>query len=126
MILVVISLVLGAVSVGLDEWSRMEVTRINLNSGTIKTQGVTRRCVYYRLGEQFNGVPLDQHPRNSCLPVGQIQCSVISVESAHDTPVNELQNTNQPALCGEGVCVYMYIHVHVCVLCVNKSSVVLH
>ena len=109
MILLAISLILACVSVGLDEWSRMDVRRgtttASIDSHTLKTQGVAKGCVSYTLNEELLSLPLEQQPKGSCLFTSSLECSMAqsALESAHDNPrVNELQNTDNPGECSEG------------------------
>ena len=113
MILLAISFILSCVSIGMDEWSSMEVRRgattASIDSGTIKTQGIARRCVRYMLSEDLSNVPLDEQPQGGCLFVGEMECNLERsfLESAHDQPsINELQNTDNIGQCSEGMCVH--------------------
>ena len=84
---------------------RRGTTTASIDSGTIKTQGIARRCVNYMLSEDLSNVPLDKQPQGGCLFVGDMECNLERsfLVSAHDQPsINELQNTDSLGHCSEG------------------------
>lgn len=63
LILLAIGVILGSVSIGIGQWSRLETDRNDgaVNDGaTVKTLGLLSRCVSYSLSTEISSLGLSQ------------------------------------------------------------------
>lgn len=109
LVLFLISIVIAAVALGLDQWSQQEVDRgrgRTTGSSTTKFQGLVKRCVQYKVSEEIMALslPSEQLPQDGCLSNDDLECSnaLSYLSSAHDVPeMSELQNTDSEDNCRE-------------------------
>ena len=68
LILLVLGVILGSVSIGIGQWSRLDTDRVDgglLDGATVKTQGLLSRCVSYTLTTEILslGLSLNEQPQ---------------------------------------------------------------
>jgi hypothetical protein len=107
-VMLLISVMLVAVSLGIDRWSEQRIRRgsgeTQLDSATFKTQGLSTRCIEYMLSNEViaQNLPSEQLPQNRCVAVGSLPClnEQTFLFSEHDvSDIDELSNTDSNSEC---------------------------
>lgn len=105
LLLLGVGLCLGAVSIGLGQWARLDTDRVALEAldgATFKSQGLLSRCVSYDLTGDIRDLqlPLAEQPQDECVMMSSVNCSNsgLPLLSALDIfSIREVQNSfNQP------------------------------
>lgn len=106
-----IGLILSSVATGLTSWISLEVERRPQSSDgnqpinmTIKTLGLTKRCVNYVVSKRLLNVPSNLLPQDKCVSFDELNCSAVTpLLSAYDTlNQNEVLNVRSEKECVEG------------------------
>lgn len=71
---------------------------------TIKTLGLTKRCVSYKLSNRLLNVPSNLLPQDNCVTLDELDCSAVTpLLSAYDTlNQDEVRNIKSEKECVEG------------------------
>ena len=103
----VIGLILALVSIGMETWTTLTISRENLDtfdSKTYKSQGPIRRCVSYLVSRDISLLPEEQQPQNRCIYMSELECDKpqMILPSAHVVfNISELDNVNNEEECNE-------------------------
>ena len=114
-ILLLIGLILSSVATGLTSWVSQEVERRPQSSAgnqpvnkTVKTLGLTKRCVNYAVSNLLLSVPSNQLPQDKCVALDDLNCSSVTLLlSAYDSlSQDEVRNIDSEKECIDGKLLY--------------------